>query len=157
MSRSLARDAEADRILAHYGTDALPEIMHMLNGQFVILHNRAQVLLALGGIIISTTGFTGRNVAGTGPWAQKLVIAGMLLVLLSAAVVCYGVLHLRYLTMQNGDATRAWLLTSLRYRDIKTKAYRVGVILMIAGLTAYVIAIIIMLCHPFSAPNFAPR
>jgi hypothetical protein len=157
MSKSLRRNDEADRILSHFGADALPAIMHMLNGQFVMLHNRAQVLLALGGIIISTTGFSGRNVAGTGPWSQRLIIIGVLLVLLSAAVVCYGVLHLRWLTMQNGAATREWLLTSLRYRDIKTAAYRVGVLLMIAGLTAYVAAILIMLSHPLSAPNFAPR
>jgi hypothetical protein len=153
----LSIDEEADRILAHYGADALPEIMVMLERQFGVLHNRSQVLLALGGIIISTTGFSGRNIAGTGPWAQALSLAGVGLILVSAAVVCWGVLHLRWLTLQTGQATRDWLITSLRYRDMKTRSYRAGLIIMLVGLTAYVGAIIIMLTHPHSAPNYAPR
>jgi len=153
----LPRESEADRILAHYGADALPKIMEMLERQFMVLHNRAQVLLALCGIIISTTGFSGRNVAGTGPWALGLIVAGVALVLLSAAVVCYSVLHLRWLTMQPGQGVRAWLIVNLAYRDYKTLSYRVALIIMLIGLSAYVGAILIMLLHPHEAPNYAPR
>lgn len=153
----LTIEDETERILAHYGPEALPEIMAMLERQFAVLHNRAQVLLALGGIIISTTGFSGRNIAGTGPWAQGLALTGVALILVSAAVVCWGVLHLRWLTMQTGQSTREWLMTSLSYRDLKTRCYRIGLIIMLIGLTAYVGAIIIMLTHPHSAPNYAPR
>jgi hypothetical protein len=157
VSQCLNREEEADRVLAHYGPDALGEIMLMLERQFAVLHNRAQVLLALCGIIISTTGFSGRNIAGTGPWAQGLVLAGVGFILVSAAVVCYGVLHLRWLTMQEGQATRQWLITSLAYRDRKTASYRVSLILMLIGLSLYVSSIIIMLSHPHDAPNYAPR
>jgi len=153
----LTRDEEADRILNYYGVDAMPDIMLMLERQFAVLHNRAQVLLALGGIIISTTGFSGRNIAGTGPWAQGLIVGGVSLVLASAAVVCWGVLHLRWLSMQTGPATRAWLITSLTYRDHKTNSYRLGLIIMLIGISVYVAAIVIMLTHPNSAPNYAPR
>lgn len=153
----LPRDQEADRVLSYYGADALPAIMAMLERQFAVLHNRAQVLLGLCGIIISTTGFAGRNIAGTGPWAQGLVLAGIFLILLAAAVVCWGVLHLRWLTMQTGQGTRQWLITSLAYRDLKTRSYRVSLLIMLIGLTAYVAAIIIMLRNPHSAPNYAPR
>ncbi|MGB7156722.1 MAG: hypothetical protein WBD40_01570 [Tepidisphaeraceae bacterium] len=41
----------------------------------VVLHNRAQVLLALCGIVVTTTGFSGRLVAGTNAAAQWLIIA----------------------------------------------------------------------------------
>lgn len=157
LHRCLDRQQEADRILTHYGADALPEIMVMLERQFGVLHNRAQVLLALCGIIISTTGFSGRNIAGTGPWAQALVLAGVGLILISAAIVCWGVLHLRWLTMQTGQATREWLLTTLRYRDVKTSSYRVALVVMIIGMALYVSAIAIMLTHPDSAPNYTPR
>ncbi len=73
------------------------------------------MLLTLCGIVISTTGFSGRVIAGTNPMAQFLIIAGVGLVLLSAAIVVWGVLHLYWLTMQTGDDTRGWLISSLRY------------------------------------------
>ena len=157
MASVLRRTAEADRILAHYGPDALGEIMTMLERQFMVLHNRAQVLLALCGIIVSTTGFSGRNVAGTGPWAQRLIVTGVVGVLVAAAMVCFGVLHLRWLTMQPGEDVRVWLINSLGYRDLKTVTYRIGLIVMLLSIAAYVGAILIMLLHPLSAPNFAPR
>ncbi len=153
----LNHEQEADRILTHYGADAMPEIMQMLERQFMVLHNRAQVLLALCGIIISTTGFSGRNIAGTGPWAQGLVLSGVALILISAGVVCWGVLHLRWLTMQRGVATRDWLLVSIDYRDKKTTSYRASLLIMLVGLALYVGAVMIMLTHPESAPNYAPR
>ena len=144
----LRRDAEADRILRYYGGDALPEIMAMLERQFVVLHNRAQVLLGLCGIVVTTTGFSGRLVAGTNAAAQWLIIAGVALVLGAAAVVVWGVLHLYWLTMQPGESTREWLLTSLAYRDKKTRAYRIGISLLLVGLTVYAAALSIMLLYP---------
>src|SRR5690242_6172743 len=140
MSHALNRTEEADRIFAVYGDD-LPTIMTMLERQFVVLHNRAQVLLTLCGIVISTTGFSGRIIAGTNRTAQFLIIAGVGLVLLSAAVVVWGVLHLSWLTMQKGADTRSWLLTTLAYRDQKTSSYRVGIVMMLFGLALYVGAI----------------
>ena len=144
----LLRDAEADRILHAYGADALPEIMAMLERQFTVLHNRAQVLLGLCGIVVTTTGFSGRLVAGTNVAAQWLIIAGVALTLLAAAIVVWGVLHLYWLTMQPGDTTRAWLLATLAYRDKKTRAYRVGISMLLVGLVVYAAALSIMLLYP---------
>lgn len=144
----LRPDAEADRILRYYGADAMPEIMAMLERQFTVLHNRAQVLLGLCGIVVTTTGFSGRLVAGTNAAAQWLIITGVALVLAAAAVVVWGVLHLYWLTMQPGESTREWLLTSLAYRDRKTRAYRIGITLLLVGLTVYAAALSIMLLYP---------
>jgi hypothetical protein len=144
---SLNRDAEAARILSHFG-ESFADIMAMLERQFHVLHNRAQVLLALCGIVVSTTGFSGRLVAGTNFVAQICVIAGVALVMIAAALVAWGVLHLRWLTMQLGDDVRQWLLTSLEYRDLKTNYYRAAVWFMLAGLLVYGVAIAIMLLNP---------
>jgi len=144
---ALNRADEATRILAEYD-GKLPAIMAMLERQFGVLHNRSQVLLTLCGIVISTTGFSGRIIAGTNRAAQVFVVAGVGLILLAAAVVCFGVLHLRWLTLQPGDSTAAWLDASLRYRDVKTNAYRIGVIVMLVGLTCYCASIAIMLLNP---------
>ncbi len=146
----LSREDECDRILAVYGSEAprLEAIMAMLERQFGVLHNRAQVLLTLCGIVISTTGFSGRLIAGTNVVAQCLVILGVTLVLASAAVVVWGVQHLSWLTRQKADLMRPWLLMVLAYRDRKTNFYRLGIALMLFGLAAYVGAISIMLLNP---------
>ena len=155
MNRAQAQ-AEAERIIKEYGEAGFRPIMEMLERHFLVLHNRAQVLLTLCGIIVSTTGFSGRNIAGSGSVAQVLVIVGVLLVLISAGVVCWGVLHLRWLTMQPGDDMRSWLTGSLRYRDFKTRTYRAALFVMLCGLTAYVAAIILMLLNPH-APAYPSR
>lgn len=148
----LDREQEADRLMTLYGPDGLTRVMEMLERQFAILHNRSQVLLGLCGIVVTTTGFSGRLIAGTGPAAQALVIAGVGLCLVSAVVVVWGVLHLRWLSQQPGQLGREWMLTCLTYRDRKTAAYRAAIVLMLAGLTLYVGAIALMLLHPAAAP-----
>lgn len=144
----LSRTEEADRLIRVYGTDGFPRIMEALERQFTILHNRAQVLLALVGIVVTTTGFSGRLIAGTSTAAQVCVILGVGLSLLSAVVVVWGVLHLRWLTQQPGRDMSDWLLTCLRYRDRKTRAYRLGIVLLLTGLSFYVVAIALMLLSP---------
>lgn len=156
MPRVLSRHDEADRILREYADRGFDAMMSVLERQFLLLHHRAQVLLALSGIIISTTGFSGRIIAGTNALAQALVIAGVGLVLLSAVIVAWGVLHLRWLTMQPGQTPRDWLITSLRYRDIKTTFYRVGLVVALVGITLYCGSIAIMLANPHES-NLSPR
>ncbi len=143
----LSRDEERQRILREYH-GKFDIIMAMLERQFSVLHNRAQVLLTLCGIVISTTGFSGRIIAGTNAGAQWLIIAGVGLVLVAAAIVSWGVLHLRWLTLQHGDDVDQWLATSLSYRDFKTACYRVALVVLLVGLTLYVGSIAVMLANP---------
>lgn len=152
----LTPQQEAERILSFYGETSLEPVMAMLERQFVVLHNRAQVLLALCGVVITTTGFSGRLIAGTNPVAQWLIILGLAFALLSAAVVVWGVLHLRWLTMQAGNDLRSWLDTSLAYRDRKTRLYRVAIVLMLVGLVLYAASIAVMLLNPHERA-LAPR
>lgn len=144
----LNREDEAERLIRFYGEDAGGKIMETLERQFVILHNRAQVLLGLCGIVVTTAGFSGRFIAETGPWSQVLIVVGVALALLAAAVVVYGVLHLRWLSQQDGQLLRPWLLTCLAYRDRKTNFYRAAILILLVGLTAYVAALSIMLLNP---------
>ena len=117
----LSRPDEARRILDEYGKDEFILIMEMLERQFGVLHNRAQVLLGLCGIVITTTGFSGRIIASTDRTSQVCVVVGVSLVLAAAAVVVWGVLHLRWLTLQPGQTTEQWLMNCLTYRDQKTR------------------------------------
>jgi len=124
------------------------KVMEALERQFAILHNRSQILLGLCGVIITTTGFSGRLIAGTNVLAQTLIIAGVSLTLLAAAVVVWGVLHLRWLSQQLGDNLDVWVITCLAYRDRKTRAYRAAITIFLVGAALYVGAIAVMLINP---------
>jgi hypothetical protein len=144
----LTRAEEAKRLMQMYGPDAAGRIMESLERQFTVLHNRAQVLLGLCGIVVTTTGFSGRLIAGTNATAQWLVIGGVTLSLLAGALVVWGVLHLRWLSQQAGELTEPWLITCLEYRDLKTSFYRAAISVLLIGLALYVAAVSIMLLNP---------
>jgi hypothetical protein len=155
--KQLPREQEVERLLRHFGADSWDPIHGVVERQFAVLHNRAQVLTGLCGIVITTTGFSGRLIAGTSPAAQVLIIAGVATVLLSAAMIVWGVQHIRWLTQQPGEDLETWLLATLAYRDRKTHIYRVAIAFLLLGLTFYVIAIAMMLLHPTAAPPLGGR
>jgi hypothetical protein len=124
------------------------KMMEAMERQFTILHNRSQVALGLAGIVVTTTGFSGRIIAGTNRTGQVLIILGVGFTLLAAMLVVSGVLHLRWLTQQPGDLVRPWLETCLEYRDRKTRFYRVGIVFLLLGIGLYVAAIAVMLLNP---------
>ena len=51
----LARVDECDRILRVYGASAVEQIVGALDRQFRIIHNRAQLLLGICGVLISAS------------------------------------------------------------------------------------------------------
>ncbi|WP_437929445.1 hypothetical protein WMF37_09295 [Sorangium sp. So ce291] len=155
--KKVTREEEADRFIELVGPGSW-EVMHgILERQFAVLHNRAQVLIGLSGIVITTTGFSGRLIAGTSRAAQGLIIAGVATVLLSATLIVWGVQHIRWLTQQPGGDVRGWLLVALAYRDRKTTIYRVAIAFLLVGLSFYVIAIALMLLDPTAAPSSGGR
>ncbi len=148
-----ARHTEAQKILQIYGRDDVRSVMELIERQFMVLHHRSQVLLGLSGIVITTTGFSGRLIAGTNALAQGLIISGVALVMAAATVVCYGVLHLRWLTQHPGGQIEQWLDHTLAYRDRKTRFYRVAIVLTVLGLGLYVASIFVMLLRPNDFPG----
>lgn len=143
----VSSDEEVKRILEIHQNNEV-DVQRLLTGQFSTLHNRAQVLLGLSGIAITTTGFSGRAIAGTSRASQFLIIAGVSTVLLAAAVVVAGVMQLNWLTQMEGDTLEERLRNTLIYRDRKVRFYRAGLVLLLLGLAMYVAAIAIMLANP---------
>lgn len=153
----IPREKEVDRLIDLVSAGSWDVVHGILERQFAVLHNRAQVLIGLCGIVITTTGFSGRLIAGTSRYAQELIIAGVATVLLAATLIVWGVQHIRWLTQQPGDDLRGWLLASLAYRDRKTTIYRVAIAFLLAGLSFYVIAIAMMLLAPTAVPSLGGR
>jgi hypothetical protein len=143
----MERATERERIKDIWGGDGAG-IMALMERQFGVLHNRAQVLLGLCGIVISATGFSGRIVAGTNRLAQGLIVTGVCGVLVAAVLAGWGVLHVRWLTQQPGATLDEWLTVALGYRDRKTAYYRFALAALLLGLAFYVGAISVMLTNP---------
>ena len=154
--QQISREQEQARLLKEFEHKDFDQLMGMCERQFSVLHNRAQVMLTLCGIVVTLTGFSGRNIAGTSRPAQICVIIGLSVTLLAAFVIVWYVLHLHWLTAQLGDDRAAWLRRCLQYRDRKTMALRVGTRLLIVGLIFYAVAVAIMLLHP-EATLMLPR
>jgi hypothetical protein len=146
----LSRQEECDRILSFYGSD-FEAISVALDRQFSTIHNRAQVLLAICGILISasvlvTTGKLISRPSGDSPRlaGYVLVVAGLLEVS-AAAFLVGGVLRVRWITQQPGTEIRAWVMSNLAYRDRKTHFHHTAVILVLFSMLAYQSAITLAL------------
>lgn len=147
-ARYLTREGERESILARYGHERFEAIQAMVERQLDVLMSRSQLLLGLCGIAITTTGFSGRLIAGNSRLGQGLIIGGLGLVLCAASVLVWGVLHLTWITQRDSQFIDNWLMAVLEYRDRKTRLFRLSIILLLIGLTLYVGSIAVMLVNP---------
>jgi hypothetical protein len=148
MKKPLTREEEVRQITSFHGTQGPDAIYALLERQFAVLTSRAQILLGLCGIMITTTGFSGRMIAGTNPLAQVTIICAMATVLVAATVAVRGLLKLSWLTQFPASDHKEWLEMALEYRDRKTRLYDIATIVMTVGLTLYAVAIGLMLYSP---------
>lgn len=152
LGKSLTRDEECERILKAHGPEDFERISIALDKQFRTIHNRAQLLLGICGVLISASVVvtTGRLIGGRTEFSHQhiagtlLVIAGVLEIG-AAAVVVGGVLNVRWITQQPGDDLRGWVFSNLLYRDRKTRAYRIAILLILLSMMSYQTAIAIAL------------
>ncbi len=117
----------------------------IVDKQLSVLVLRTQVMLSLSGIVITVTGFSGREIARTSEAARVLVATGILVVLSSAAVAIGGVLRLRWLTQEITDDTEATLAGMLKVRDAKSKFLSAALMTFVVGFACYCVAIALML------------
>lgn len=152
MPAPLTREQECDRILEHY-RGRFSRIGKALDEQFRTIHNRAEVLLGICGILISagvvvTTGRLVRRIDfAYQPIPRALLVAAGSLDMCAAAILVGGVLRVRWITQQPGDDLRAWIMANLAYRDAKTRTYRVSIVLVLLAMFAYQVAIAMALAQ----------
>jgi hypothetical protein len=147
VSKRLTRTKECERILKSHGAD-FERISVALDRQFLTIHNRAQLLLGICGVLISASVVvtTGRLI-GRGPEFSHQRLAGFALVtagvleIAAAAIVVGGVINVRWITQQPGEDLRAWVYSNLVYRDRKTRLYRTSIVLVLLSMVGYQFAI----------------
>jgi hypothetical protein len=144
----LTREEECERLLQTYSND-FHRLSVALDRQFRILHDRAQVVLGICGILISANVLvvTGRIIVRASLDHRRAL--GYLLAgagsfeIISAAVVVGSVLRVRWISRPPGTELRSWVLTNLAYRDAKTRSYRLAVLLVLLAMLAYQVTVAI--------------
>lgn len=136
----MSEDTEAKNILALCGGDGL-RAFQLVEGQLATLVLRAQVMLSLSGIVITVTGFSGSAIATTSLLAQVCIVAGLLLVLMAAAVAVGGVLKLRWLTQDIGPQPIDVLILGIGMRDKKARALNLALGIFVTGFALYCLAV----------------
>ena len=152
------QELEIKAILRHFqGIDGMRQIHDLLDRQLSVIHARAQSLLQLAGVVITVTGFSGRLIADTNPEAQALIVSGVGLVSVGAAIALLFVMPLRWLTSYMNLEPELWLLAALQRRQRKSRAFRLATGFVVIGMVAYLVAIAIMLLNPEAAELMRAR
>jgi hypothetical protein len=144
----LTRDQECERILEVCGQQH-ELVFRALDVQFKLLHARAQVLLGIAGVLVSTSVvlMTGKIIIRTRVEHETvispIVIGAGGAAITAAAIVVGAVLRIRWMTELPGDSLRAWIMSSLRYRDEKTVAYRLAIAALLASMVLFEIAAVL--------------
>lgn len=148
-------EQEAESLSQFFGGDG-PAALALVERQLNAIHVRAQVVIGFAAVAVTTTGFSGRLIAGTSVVAQISIIAGLVIILSSCLSIFLRVLRVEWVISRylhnDLEETLVRVLTS---RNNKTRAYRLGSAGVFIGLTVYAFAIAIMLLNPepLTVPN----
>lgn len=148
MEISESAQAEAQKLVnAFPGEDTF--LLGLLERQLNILHQRSQIVIGFAAVALTTTGFSGRLIAGTSLPAQTLIIVALVIILLSCLWIFTRVLSVKWVLTRCIQPELTQTLTAIiTYRNSKTNAYRVGSIGVFLGLAIYAGAFAIMLLNP---------
>jgi hypothetical protein len=116
--------------------------LEVLMVQFNVLQTRAQLLLTLATLALTITGFSGPRIASAGAFNRNALAVGLTLVLVSVVLVLTVGLRIRWVTQFRGATDEQLLVSILTYRDAKTRGLGRQLVLLVAGLTAYVTGVI---------------
>lgn len=138
----LTREEECDRILQISGSGGYEMAYRVLDAQFKLLHDRAQLLLGLCGVLVSTSVvlMTGKIIARSVLHQQlisPLLVAAGAAAIAAAAIIVGGVLRIRWMSELPGTGVREWVMRSLQYRDSKTFAHRTSIMLLLLSMAMF--------------------
>lgn len=141
-------EEEASQLKRFFRDDG-PASLALVERQLNAIHMRAQVVIGFAAVAVTTTGFSGRLIAGTNVIAQVCIISGLVIILASCLSIFMRVLAVEWVVSRSltGELESS-LVRVLQSRNHKTRAYRMGSAGVFIGLTVYAIAIAIMLLNP---------
>ena len=119
--------------------------LKLLMQQFNVLQTRAQLLLTVSTLALTITGFSGPRIAAAGAFQRYAMAGGLAFVLASMLLILGGSLRIRWVTqfrLPDGADDEALLAQIVCYRDRKARLFFIELCLLLAGLSAYIAAVI---------------
>jgi hypothetical protein len=135
------REEESQQIIATHGGDRF-KVAEAIERQFKTLQDRAQVLLAVCGVLLTSSVLlvTGKIIARRNiphlAAASRFMIAAGACDILAGAIAVGAVLVVRWANPP-GPQLQAWLLSRLAYRDRKTHALHASILLVLLAMILY--------------------
>jgi len=145
MLRKLSPEEELEFLKEIHGHDAPSRLFAVLRDSFALLQTRAQMLLGLATICLTITGFSGPRMAASNGWSRFFIGFGLSFVLFSVMALVAGPLRLRWMTAWKAGDIEQTLLLHLRQRNLRTGFYRAAMVLLLVGLTGYLLSLIFYL------------
>ncbi len=128
-----------------HGADDYGKLFAVVKDSFTLVQTRAQMLLGLATICLTITGFSGPRMAQSNAYSRFFIAFGLSFVLASVIAIVVSPLRLRWLTAWRAESLDETLLENLRRRDSKTRFYRIATLLLLIGLTGYLLSLIFYL------------
>jgi len=132
---------EADHLLKLFGGE-LSRGIEFLRHHFDVIQARSHLLLTLGTLALTITGFSGPKIAQTNLFARYSMAFGIVFVLSALVILLLGSLRIRWTTQIIGGDARETLSRIISYRNQKTRLYFLELTLLVIGLTSYVASVV---------------
>lgn len=131
---------EADLMLTLF--KGWPECYAVLNGHYSVLQTRNQMMLALATLTLTITGFSGPKIAADNAVSRYALVAGLCLVLASVVLILVSSMRIRWLTSEGVQDPRGILVALIERRNRKTRLFHAQLLLLLMGLSSYVVGVI---------------
>ncbi|MDA3797512.1 MAG: hypothetical protein PF692_00320 [Kiritimatiellae bacterium] len=145
--KRLTTEEEINFIKEITGDPEKNNIISSIKDSFNILQVRSQLLLGLITICLTITGFSGHRLAASGVPARIALFTGVISVLISALLLFFGPLKIRWITTYKTDSFDETVFKMLKRRDNKTKLYHIATGFLIVGLSSYIISLAVFLAR----------
>ena len=139
--KKLTPEEELEFLKKIHGED-YHKLFGAVKDAFALLQSRSQMLLGLATICLTITGFSGPRMAASNSYSRFFIGAGLIFVLSAVIAIVAGPLRLRWMTEWRADTLDETLVEHIKRRGEKTRLYRVGTILLMIGLSGYLISLI---------------
>lgn len=114
----------------------------IITSQLNLLQTRHQMMLTLGTLTLTITGFSGPKMAASNVISKYGMIFGIFWVLLSIVAILLSTVNLVWVTQFHGETDEDTLTLLVERRNLRTKMFYMQLIMLVVGLTSYVVAVI---------------
>jgi len=141
-------ESEAQRLEIIYpGEAGFSKSLDIIRHQFDVIQARSQLLLTVGTLALTITGFSGPAIARSGVFARYSMTFGIVFVLAALIVLLTGGLRIQWMTQFVSTDRRQMLIDIIQYRDQKTRLYMIELSLLVIGLSFYVASVVAYLIN----------